>query len=303
MNTMIRTYTLLAIVIAALWSGTASAMEQFMISKESGIVLDASTKSLKLTTNASGTVNYVISYTDVTGQTIEYGTSNGTISTATTTTVLAAPSGFTKRWVASVNVVNSHASTSVTVTLLLDVSGTTYPIRSNVVLAPGDDFQLPVDGTAAVGGGSGESNTASNLGGGLPNFSTKTGVDLRFNSFDAADFDLASNLISIDGTKWLTISAGSAAYQPLDSDLTSIAALSTTAHGRGLLDDVDAAASRTSINAQAASSELDNLINNCVLDNDSTPIPDSCVGDGVDGGGGGGGISYAEASAAVLAGF
>jgi hypothetical protein len=56
-------------------------------------------------------------------------------------------------------------------------------------------------------GGSGETNTASNLGGGLANYSSKSGVDLRFNSFDAADFDLASNLISIDVTKWATLAS------------------------------------------------------------------------------------------------
>ena len=54
-------------------------------------------------------------------------------------------------------------------------------------------------------GASGESNTASNLGGGLATYSTKVGVDLRFNSFADADFDLASNLFSIDNTKWATI--------------------------------------------------------------------------------------------------
>lgn len=53
---------------------------------------------------------------------------------------------------------------------------------------------------AAASGGSGETNTASNLGGGLANYSTKVGVDLQFNSFNATDFDLASNLISIDAT-------------------------------------------------------------------------------------------------------
>lgn len=35
--------------------------------------------------------------------------------------------------------------------------------------------------------------------------------------------------------------------QPLDSDLTSIAALTTTSFGRGLLDDADASAGRTSL--------------------------------------------------------
>ncbi len=49
----------------------------------------------------------------------------------------------------------------------------------------------------------GEANTASNLGGGLANFDTKSGVTLRFNSFLAADFDLGSNLLSIDDVTWL----------------------------------------------------------------------------------------------------
>lgn len=60
------------------------------------------------------------------------------------------------------------------------------------------------DGTTTweTPGSSGESNTASNLGGGLANYDSKSGVDLRFNTFAAADFDLASNLLTIDDTKW-----------------------------------------------------------------------------------------------------
>ncbi len=60
-----------------------------------------------------------------------------------------------------------------------------------------------LDCETPAGGGGGEANTASNLGGGLANFDTKSGVDLRFNSFAAADFDLAANLISIDNATWL----------------------------------------------------------------------------------------------------
>ena len=54
-------------------------------------------------------------------------------------------------------------------------------------------WKLEGDGT-----GSGEANTASNLGNGLASYDSKSGVDLRFNSFAAADFDLALNLITID---------------------------------------------------------------------------------------------------------
>lgn len=50
------------------------------------------------------------------------------------------------------------------------------------------------------GGGSGEVNTASNIGGGLGIFNSKVGVDLQFKSLTASDFDTASNLISIDYT-------------------------------------------------------------------------------------------------------
>lgn len=55
-----------------------------------------------------------------------------------------------------------------------------------------------VDLSSLPGGGSGEANTASNLGGGLANFDSKNGVDLRFNTFKAEDFNLSTNLLSLD---------------------------------------------------------------------------------------------------------
>lgn len=101
--------------------------------------------------------------------------------------------------------------------------------------------------TAASLGGSGETNTGSNLGGGLDNYSTKVGVDLRFNTFAAADFDLASNLITIDATKWLTISAAAAAYQPLDADLTYLAGFTPSANVKTILNAADYAAVKTAL--------------------------------------------------------
>lgn len=51
---------------------------------------------------------------------------------------------------------------------------------------------------------------------------------------------------------YLTPAEGNAAYQPLDSDLTAIAALVTTSYGRALLALADAAAGRTALGAAPA---------------------------------------------------
>jgi hypothetical protein len=48
-------------------------------------------------------------------------------------------------------------------------------------------------------------------------------------------------------TDYLTTATAASTYQPLDSDLTSLAALVTTTAGRALLDDADAAAQRTTL--------------------------------------------------------
>jgi hypothetical protein len=112
--------------------------------------------------------------------------------------------------------------------------------------------------------GGGQSNTSSSAGGGLAVTKAKVGVDLPFASFSATDFDLASDLFTIDAA--IARDAEIAAiYQPLDADLTSIAALTTTATGRGLLDDADATALRVSIGAvigtdvQAWDADLDSI--------------------------------------------
>lgn len=205
---------------------------------------------------------------------------------------------------------------------------------------------------------------------------------LAASSYTAAD--VLSKLLTVDGASSgldadLLDGSSSAAFQPVDSDLTSIAALTTTAHGRGLVDDADAAASRSSLSLGTASTsastdfgpatvdylvgtangtltgeiavgtspggelggtwasptlddsitvdswtlgsatvgstasandndtslattafvqqevdDVDLLSDNCVLENDSTPIPDSCVGDGSDAGGGGGAPDTAD---------
>ena len=81
----------------------------------------------------------------------------------------------------------------------------THLLTTDVAPAAGARcLEMDTDGSVILGAdtcvnlGPGEANTGSNLGGGLANFSLKVGVDLRFNSFAAVDFDLAANVFTID---------------------------------------------------------------------------------------------------------
>lgn len=68
----------------------------------------------------------------------------------------------------------------------------------------------------------------------------------------AATADSAS---STAGSTATTVAGLGAVYQPLDSDLTAIAALSTTSYGRALLALADAAAARTYIGASVGQTQ------------------------------------------------
>ncbi len=67
----------------------------------------------------------------------------------------------------------------------------------------------------------------------------------------AADYAAMRALLDLEaGTDFLSPAALAAAYQPLDSDLTAIAALTTAAYGRGLLEHSSEAALKAGINLE-----------------------------------------------------
>jgi hypothetical protein len=72
----------------------------------------------------------------------------------------------------------------------------------------------------------------------------KTVSILASNYVTQAQMSVATNAL---GGVMATDAEVAAGYQPLDSDLTSVAALATSVFGRGLLDDADASAGRTSL--------------------------------------------------------
>lgn len=92
---------------------------------------------IQLVTSAAVTVDVHASYTDHTLSTdnVVSGRQNTAITTATTTDICAGPASGDVRNVKALNIRNKHASTSVDVTVVIDVSGTDYELFKVTLLA------------------------------------------------------------------------------------------------------------------------------------------------------------------------
>jgi hypothetical protein len=76
-------------------------------------------------------------------------------------------------------------------------------------------------------------------------------------------------LIDASLARYSSTAAISSGYQPLDSDLTSVAALTTTSFGRGILDDADASAGRTSLGVMGSAVLFDSTLGGAAANIDS----------------------------------
>lgn len=101
------------------------------------ILLTATTDSLEIITSAAVTTDVHISWMDVSGTTVTPGRTNTAITTATTTTVLAAPASSTQRNAKTINIRNKHASSSVTITVQFNQNATVFELHK-VTLAAGE---------------------------------------------------------------------------------------------------------------------------------------------------------------------
>lgn len=97
------------------------------------MILKATTETIKVITSTGADVDYVVSYADLTTEAND-STSFGKITTATTTTILAAPAASTQRMVLTLSLVNIEASTDENVTIYIDNSGTTYRVFKGDIL-------------------------------------------------------------------------------------------------------------------------------------------------------------------------
>lgn len=101
------------------------------------IALEGSTDSLELVTSAAGSIDYTVTWSNVTATALTTpGTTKGNITGATTTPILAAPSASNWRYVRVVTLYNASTTVANTLTLQVDVSATKRRV-GRVTLEPG----------------------------------------------------------------------------------------------------------------------------------------------------------------------
>jgi len=113
------------------------------------VTLDATTKSVELTTGAAVSTDYLVSYVDGTTTTFVPGTNQGNVATATTTTILAAPAASTQRAVSLIVVANRGTAVQ-TAQVKLDVSATEYALTPVMSLGAGETLRLDNEGALAI---------------------------------------------------------------------------------------------------------------------------------------------------------
>jgi hypothetical protein len=103
------------------------------------IILKDTNSSLQLiSTGGVNGLNYSIDWVDITASSFTPGSTEGNITTATTTTVLAAPAASTQRQVKRISVTNTNLSVTQTVRFVKDISGTDTVLTAIYSLAPNE---------------------------------------------------------------------------------------------------------------------------------------------------------------------
>lgn len=97
----------------------------------SSIALEGSTDSLEIVTSSAASTDYTVAWSNVTATALTTpGTGAGNIASATTTTVIAAPSASNWRYVRTLTVRNASTTTSNTITVQVDRSASNRTVYS-----------------------------------------------------------------------------------------------------------------------------------------------------------------------------
>jgi len=106
---------------------------------------DTNTSLELITASAVSTIYASCSYVDITTTTIAMGATDSAITTATTTTIVAAPGASTERQIKGCTFKNSHASSSNAITLQRNISAVKTPNITYTLLA-GETLEWTEDG-------------------------------------------------------------------------------------------------------------------------------------------------------------
>lgn len=102
------------------------------------MILLTSTDSLRFITSGTANVDTFASFADKDGTTVTPGNGKATVSSATTTTLVAAPASGVFRTIRYLSFRNRHASAANTITVLFTSGGTDYELKK-LVLAAGEE--------------------------------------------------------------------------------------------------------------------------------------------------------------------
>jgi hypothetical protein len=112
--------------------------------------LTATDQSITLVTGSAVTIDYVVTWSDNTTTVITPGSGQGNITTATTTTIIAAPAASTYRAIKGVMITNRHASSSQTVQLFKLVGASSFAISQELSLLAGQSAVLSETGLSIL---------------------------------------------------------------------------------------------------------------------------------------------------------
>jgi hypothetical protein len=105
------------------------------------IILKATAETLQVTTSSAAGLDYSVAYNDVTTTTFSPSSNEGKISSATTTSILAAPAASTQRQVKLIIISNRDASVSDTIVIQKNISSTLYNLTPSITLLAGETLQ------------------------------------------------------------------------------------------------------------------------------------------------------------------
>jgi len=110
------------------------------------IVLKQTTETLQVITASAAALDFSVSYADITTTTFGLSTSEGKITTASSTTLLSAPAASTQRQIKYISIANIDSSAATSVVVNKMIGATAYQLNADITLLAGEALQY-TDGT------------------------------------------------------------------------------------------------------------------------------------------------------------